>query len=45
MFKENKIRAEQAKILYQRSPKVLIVTLLLVMHVISFFKSRLDQVL
>jgi signal transduction histidine kinase/CheY-like chemotaxis protein len=43
MFNDNKIRAEQAKILYQQSPIVLLATLLLVMLVISFFKSRLDQ--
>jgi signal transduction histidine kinase len=43
MFKVKKIRAEQAKILYQQSPIVLLATLLLVMLVISFFKSRLDQ--
>jgi len=43
MFKDNKIRTEQAKILYQQSPIVLLATLLLVMLVISFFKSRLEQ--
>ncbi|MFT7414312.1 MAG: signal transduction histidine kinase/CheY-like chemotaxis protein [Methylophagaceae bacterium] len=43
MCKDNKIRAEQAKILYQQSPIVLLAILLLVTLVISFFKSRLEQ--
>lgn len=43
MCKNNKIQAEQANILYQQSPIVLLATLLLVMLVVSFFKSRLEQ--
>lgn len=39
----NKIRAEQAKILYQQSPIVLLASLLLLVLVISIFKSRLEQ--
>lgn len=43
MDKDNKIQAEQARVLYSQSPIVLIATLLIMMIVLSFFKSRIDH--
>ncbi len=43
MSKDNNIRVEQAKILYQQSPIVLVATLFIVILVISFFSSRIEQ--
>ena len=43
MCEHNKIKVEQAKILYQQSPIVLVATLLLVMVVISYFQNPIEQ--
>lgn len=43
MQKDNNIQAEQAKILYSQTPIVLIATLIIVLIVISYFKSRIDH--
>jgi len=43
MNKDNKIQVEQTKILYQQSPLILVATLVIVVIVISFFKTSTGQ--